>query len=290
MVDDPNPQEWSIDADSLTDWPEQANELEKFRQGSLIDHPPFAYHANSLVPLWGVTSRDPEPAADSLIEVGHDDRPPFGMIVTQSCDIYGKGSNRKPWVQVVPAYRLPDADVRWGQARDWKIRYMVPIASLGDRWIADLRIEIPIEKSWLLGREPTGAVEDALQLEEHLRNYRGRFALADSIHDFLLTPLGEWMRNLHVDHSAEFAASVSDAFLAVGGDALMNPTVVQLILVCRTPLSEALSQSLDNWWDGLGADRPWELLANRLVGGDDSIPLSEQRAWYSLDLAAVADS
>ena len=37
-------------------------------------------------------------------------------------------------------------------------------------------------------------------------------------------------------------------------------------------------------------ERPWELLENRLVHIDESVALSELRAWYGLDLAALAGS
>ena len=291
MVDDEGPAQWSIDEDNIQEWPAEVAQLENYRQGSLIERPPFAYHANSQLPLWGLTQRDPEPSADAMLEMRPEDRPPYGMIITQSCDIYGTGSKKKPWVQVVPVYRLPDNDTRWGRAREWKVSYMVPIQSLGQRWVADLRIEMPVEKSYLIGKAPAGLLEDSARLEEHLRNQRGRIALADSIHERLLTPLSEWLRNLQDSElGVEFGARVTAAFVAVGGDVLMNPTVVQLIFLCSEPLSEQLVGSVQEWWDGLGDNQPWELLDNRYVAGDEDIPLSEQLSWYRLDLAALSES
>lgn len=290
MADDGGPAPWSIDEDSIQ-WPAEAAELEAYRQGSLVEHPPFAYHANSNIPFWGLTQADPEPSTDSLIEIADEDRPPYGMIVTQSCDIYGAGSAKKPWVQVVPVYRLADEDPRWGTVRNWKMSYLVPVAALGDRWVGDLRIEIPIEKSWLIGKQPVGEIEEASRLEEHLRNQRGRMALADSIHDLLLTPLSNWLQENHdSERGTEFMERVTDAFVAVEGDVLMKPTVAQLIFVCHEPLSEQLASALQEWWDGLNPERPWELLDNRYVSSDESVPLSEQRAWYPLPLAAMSGS
>lgn len=115
-------------------WPPTVvGQLAQFRQGSLISRPPFAYHASSTNPLWKASrlaAGDEDPV---LVELDLPDRPPYGIITTQSCDIDEEGKNRKPWVQIAPVYELPPTDGNLGNIRNWKFAYLGAVREQVDR-------------------------------------------------------------------------------------------------------------------------------------------------------------
>lgn len=285
-----------IDRGNDQPWPDAVTgKLSAFRQGSLVESPPFAYHASTAHPLW-VASRMIEPGSDpvELVELDLADRPPFGIITTQSCDVDEEGRNKKPWVQVAPVYELPGDDPGLGMVRSWKVHYLAPVTSQGPSWVADLRIELPVEKGWLVSRTPIDAFETAEELQkfsEHCGRYRSRQGVATSVYDDLLTPLEYYLRDLRQTDQPLFSAFTRDVehlFLDIAGDPLA-PRTVQLIFVSPNPLEPTLVERLEAWWEDIvGGARPpaFNLLPNRYLRFAD-VHFADSRTWREQDLARL---
>ena len=91
-----------------------------------------------------------EEGEDAVIEVNEEETPPFDIITSPGGDV--DDVRRKPWVQVAPVYHADEvsssqlADVR----RD-AVPHLVLLdpPDLNGAWVADLRLEMPVEKSWI---------------------------------------------------------------------------------------------------------------------------------------------
>jgi hypothetical protein len=287
-----------IDDGNNSDWPEAVTKkLAAYRQGSLVRSPPFAYHAAADYPIWVATGLV-EPGAESpvLVELDPRDRPPYGIITSHSCDVDEEGRNRKPWVQIAPVYELPKDQTDLGNIHRWRVAYIAPVTGLGPQWVADLRIECPVEKSWLVGQQPIDGFRDQADYDQFscfCGNYRRRQAIATSIYDQVLTPLelalrllARGNRNLYTI----FSDKVDHLFLDISGDAL-QPATVQLIFVSQEPLPSDLVEHLELWWEQrFGATTPpFTLLRNRYLSYDQ-VSFAEYRHWREQDLARLLSS
>lgn len=147
-------------------WPEPVRlAVERFLQGHLIAQPPLFYAADLRHPIWRTTrliaEETPETGrGEEFIDLAPEDRPPYGVITTQSCDLSEERPNpRQPWLAVAPVYTVSsDSPLR---DRDYLFELAPPDLD-GEVWLADARIEIPLEKSMLVGREPIEAFPDEL--------------------------------------------------------------------------------------------------------------------------------
>lgn len=290
-----------IDGGNDQSWPEDVvQKLARFRQGSLIARPPFAYHASARAPLWKATRLlPPDPSAPDvdLVELDPDDRPPYGIITTQSCDIDEEGRNRKPWVQIAPVYPLDVNHPSLGQVRRWRIPYLAPVPTLGLHWVADLRIEFPVEKGWLIEQEPSSAFTDDADFDEfaqHCGRHRSRPGLATSIYDDVLTPLHRELQTLwatDAELAEAFSRQVAHLYVSIGGDRLA-PRAVELILVSQDPLPAALVDRLNSWWaDHFGGRQSlaYTVLPTRYLTFGQ-VSFAESRHWFEQDLARLTAS
>lgn len=285
-----------IDAGNDEGWPEEVTAaLPSFRQGSLVPRPPFLYQADTQRAVWEATRLSEEQNNDAVIALSDEDRPPFGIITTQSCDVDEEGANRKPWVQVAPVYELPADDRRIGAARKWAIHYFAPVPALGDHWVADLRIEVPVEKSWLVQQAPQPAFSEQAQFDrfsDHCGAYRSRRALATSAYDQILTPLNHRLQELRVEDPgvfSAFVARVTDVFAEVAGDTLA-PTAIGLVFVSENALPGPVVEALEDWWAGRVADVDAFVFAPNRFLAFDQVLFAEFRRWYPLDKGRLASS
>jgi hypothetical protein len=248
------------------------------------------------MPLWLASKRAEEKGPDVSVQLETDDRPPFGIITSQSCDVDEEGINQKPWIQVAPVYELPADDQRLNLVPHWRISYLLPVPALGGRWVGDLRIEMPLEKSWLVGQDHFGAYDnqpDFDKLGNHVAAYRGRSAMATSVYDLVLKPLERFLAELKKDSAdlyALFHQRVTYIFIELADDAL-QPTAVAIIFVSDRPWPEQLSGALDNWWEAEMATiaEPFVVTGNRYVLSSEVV-LDDFRQWIPQDLARIAGS
>jgi hypothetical protein len=283
-----------IDRGNDRPWPDDVvRQLKEFRQGTLVVQPPFAYHASAVNPIWTgsrLAAADEDPV---LIELHPADWPPYGIVTTQSCDVDEEGRNRKPWVQIAPVYELPSGDGNLGNIRNWRSTYLAPVTALGSTWIADLRIEFPIEKSWLvLSTHLPGFTtqEEFDQFEKFCGNQRSRPALDTAIYDRVSKPLHLWLLDLArraPDDYQSFVRDVQHLYLYVQGDRL-GPQAVQVVFVGERKLSLAVVERLDAWWESVYSqdDPPFALLPNRYLTFDE-VQFVELRNWLEQSLATL---
>ncbi|WAL72679.1 hypothetical protein OU787_14895 [Kitasatospora sp. YST-16] len=171
------------------------------------------------------------------------------MITTQGCDIC---KEKHPWIGVVPVY---DASVhfdssRIGNVANGKVEYLLPLTppwrSEGEKWVADLRVEIPVEKSILLHREPLPSYQDEKDygnVARRLAFLRQRPDVAEACLDHVAKPLFAFLRE-KVQEDPEFAEVLDH--VRIFQDSPMQPTQAQVILVLRH------AKDRDEWagvWD-----------------------------------------
>ena len=169
----------------------------QYLQGHLIEKPPFFYAANLDAPVWQLSRAAQEDVpteerSDAVVELDADQRPLYGIITSQSCDLAEERPDpRQPWFLVAPVYALPpDSPLK---DREYIVAIAPPTLPVGC-WVADLRVEFPLEKSMLVGRVPIEAFADeaaAIEFAGLLARRRGRPALASVFHEVLNTTMRE---------------------------------------------------------------------------------------------------
>ncbi|SEP54095.1 hypothetical protein SAMN04489732_13652 [Amycolatopsis saalfeldensis] len=157
------------------------------------------------------------------------------MILTQGCDIMRKNI---PWVTLAPVY---DASTRLtpeqiSSARGGKTLHLLPLTAAwthGEPWFVDLRLELPVEKSALLDREPIEPFVDEVdyrRLSERLAIRRQRPDLPEDVLDHVVGPLFDAVR-AEPDAGAALNQSVYEVRLQCN-DAL-TPSVVTVFVLAK---------------------------------------------------------
>jgi hypothetical protein len=239
--------------------------MQPFRQGHLVDSPPFVYVATPAHAVWALTSDLGDTAlAEEVFELDSLDRPPYGLITTQTCDINEVNPNH-PWVHIAPVYDLDEGTLA-AMVRKDRVNYLVELdpPTLDGLWVADLRLEVPVEKSWLVGRQPAEAYPTEAGYEHlagRLAGKRDRPALADSLVMGVYRPLREWLDR---SQGKKASANVREVRFRLGGTRLI-PWAASLVLIKDTDWENDETAAWDDWWDltrakaaGYGLD----LLAN----------------------------
>jgi hypothetical protein len=248
-----------IDEAAGVPWPEEVRAaVGPFRQGHLIEAPPFFYAADLRAPVWGLTHAVSADTAEhergeELLELAEEDRPPYGIITTQSCDLAEETDRpRKPWIGVAPVYSVP-GDSRI-PLRDEIYRLNPPALPGGGVWVADLRIEMPVEKSFLIEREPIDAFaseQEAVAFGNYLARRRGRPALASVFHD-VITQAMQDLRNESGARKKQrrlVREQVYQVRLAIEDGTRLAPVAAKLWVVCRDEPSDETRDWFGAWFD-----------------------------------------
>lgn len=244
---------------SRSDWPPSVlASCGRFSMGDVVEDPPFFYYADPTFAIWrptvdyAATSEGPE-IVDAV-----DYGPRFGMIVSQTCDIGEVDSElpARPWIQISPVYDLASID---GSTRSLLKQgkgplHLVYLARLDERvpgfWVADLRVEFPVEKSFLVGRTPIPGFRDERdqrRLGRRLAYLRGRPAWASSV---VKGVQGKLVDSLKALKSTD--PSVYDDLMKAGDsvgartDNMLAPNTLRLCLF----ISSQLSPEAESWWEG----------------------------------------
>jgi len=212
-------------------------QFNRFRQGHIIEGVPLVYLGSATHPLWAVESevlrdgfgRELQTSMEKGLPLRH------AMITTQGCDIL------KPthtWIGVTPVYDAAEYFDRGkiGQIGAGQILYLLaiapPWATSDQKWVADLRIEIPLEKTVLLGREPLEAYAndaDYVRVPQRLAFLRQRPDVANACLDYVSQPLFDWVRQQDERERERMWATVDH--VRIWQDSYESPTKAQLILV-----------------------------------------------------------
>lgn len=249
-----------IDTHISHPWPTKVLEaVARFKQGDLVERPPFFYAGSSRYGVWALTKHTGTPDLPSeVFELDPDQGPPYGLITTQTCDLYEQRSKpRQPWFMVAPVYDAryllhPSQDTQLRKGMFGHLVLLDPPGLPTGLWVADLRIEIPLEKSWLVGREPIAAFPTErgyLELARRLARRRERPALANVLSNEVVSSLrGEFSR-LKADGLAVLDAIREIRLLISQGDR-MAPSAAQVLVITHSnPPPDMVKVVLDAWWD-----------------------------------------
>jgi hypothetical protein len=239
-------------------WPEPARvAVEAFVQGHLLAEPPLFYAADLRHPIWRTTrliaeETDEGDQGEEFVDLAPDDRPAYGIITTQSCDLSEERPDpRQPWLAVAPVYLVtPDSPLR---DRDY-IFGLAPPEIDGDAWVADLRIEMPLEKGLLVGRAPIDAFPDEvgyIAFANFLARRRGRPALASVFHEVLsaTTKRLKGDRNANRTLARSARQNIYKLMLAIEDGTRLVPIAAKLYVITDGPPSEDARAWFDLWWN-----------------------------------------
>lgn len=293
-----------IDSHLPASWPiEVMRALDRFKQGHLVARPPFFYVARPEFGVWQFTRDVGDPAIqDDLLQIDPEDGPPYGLIVSQTCDINEQALKPKqPWVQVCPVYRIDTImdRGRQGHVKKGRMQHLIALDShtLSEGlWAADLRIEFPVEKSWLVDRAPIEAFsnEDGyLKLADRLAQRRGRPAFANVISDLIVNTLRNRLNTLNSQQQDDILDSIEQFRLEVDGHHLL-PASARLLTIfvdgCSEEKQAIVKSWLDAWWQDVQPTTTAQglpLLANR-YGFLDDIPTRIYARSTRLDFAYLS--
>lgn len=245
-------------------WPQDViDSAKKFRQGHLLHWDLAAFGADFVHAVCTVTAQTGK-SGDGYVRV--DEAFPYVLITSQTCDICEEGKRRPriPWVSVVPVYDiLPHlAKGQDGHVRRNRIGYLVPLTYptfVEDKslWVADLRIEYPLEKSVLVARQPIEAFaseSDYAFLADKLAFRRNRPAIDQQVRKFIIDPLGK---------ALEEKAFRADAILEVRIRCAPRWDQVDraqlFVIVTDVEHVEPVRQALERWQNSLVLSLPTHL-------------------------------
>jgi hypothetical protein len=240
------------------EWPRPVvDAVAPFLQGQLIEKPPLFYAADLRHAIWQTTrlvaeTVEEDGVGEEFIDVAANDRPPYGIITTQSCDLAEERPDpRQPWFSVAPVYLVDPVS----PLKDREYVYaLAPPAVAGHLWVADLRIELPLEKSLLVGRVPIDAFPDeqgAIGFANFLARRRGRPALASVFHDVVSTTTRQLKDASHAQRNLarRARANVYQLRLAVQEGTRLQPVAARLYVVTDGDPSDDARAWFDLWWN-----------------------------------------
>lgn len=248
MIDEGLEQPWSESV---------APALESFLQGHLVVSPPLFYAADLRHPIWRVTRTVADETVETergedFVDLAAEDRPPYGILTTQSCDLSEERPDpRQPWVAVAPVY-LVAAD---SGLRDRDYIYELSPPDLADGvWVADLRIELPLEKGLLVGRTPVEAFPDEdgyIGFANFLARRRGRPALASVFHEVLNATTTRLKRERGAQRTLarRARANVYKLMLGIEDGTRLQPAAAKLYVVTNGRRSDDVQRWFDLWWN-----------------------------------------
>jgi hypothetical protein len=243
---------WTVIDDELPEqWPPEVLEAcAKFKQGDVIEKPPFLYTANLAYPVWGYTVKAAKDsnAPREPVEVHPDRRPPYGLLTSQTCDIHEEGDPIMPWIQVVPVYVVnPDSRL----LTHAHIVRLAGASFAAQNFVADLRIEFPLEKGELVGIEPIpgfATESEYLHLAEVLGRRRQRAALASEVNDIIRAVMRR-KRSNNRNRWDRVHGEVHKVKLDIEDGTRLKPLAMRLYIVSAAPLSEDAHSWFEEWWD-----------------------------------------
>lgn len=171
---------------------------------------------------------------------------------TQTCDLSEQGPPTQPWVQVSPVYRLEGKPEEQEHlpSKAYIIELSGPDLPEG-RWVADLRIEVPLEKTVLVDRAPIagfGSEDETDEFARVLGVRRARAALANELVESVI----RLIRKKKANNKAR-AARVWDELYKLGlqieEGTRLKPSAVRLHVICAREPSKLVREWFTDWWD-----------------------------------------
>lgn len=244
MIDEGLPETWLVAV---------VEAAKNFQQGDLIETPPIGYAASLDHPVWDLTHAE---SAAGGVGVAHlaleeADAFPLGIITSQTCDVAeDRPDPVHPWFQISPVYacdnqhRVLNSDYGYTLPKTFRPDH-------GKRWVADLRIEYPLEKGVLVGREPIAPFtteQQRINFGEAVGKRRARAALAESIHAFIGTTLHARRRNTEGRVLKAIELATYGLRLQIAEGTRLDPREVKLHIITVGPADSAIRDWYGDWW------------------------------------------
>jgi hypothetical protein len=236
-----------IDGGIQEPWPDEVFEaLKRFRLGQLIKDPPLSFEGSAAMPLWSPKG-EARPAENDRGQVPGC---PYAIITSQTCNIAERPPKGAwPWIQVSPVYRLTD-ESEVGD-RIYLHRLTGPDLPEGV-WVADLRLEVPLEKSLLVGRDAVDgfATEDEeIAFGEMLGRQRDRAALHDVVNDVLYDRWRKKRAN-NKKRAKRLFENLHMVGMLIQEGTRLEPFAVELHFIgAGGPITDEDKEWLEAWWD-----------------------------------------
>jgi hypothetical protein len=241
------------------EWPEDVLEaLRGFGQGDIVEGVRFPYYGAIVggLPLtYPADTAEPvvEPSEREIgfveYEFADPGKTPLAVITSQTCDVCEEGEPLQPWAQVSPLRRLPD---EYAGKTLPDFLYAVSPPGLPDGvWVVDLRIEVPIEKTVLVGKTAHSAFADedaVIAFGDALGLRRDRAALSQS----LTSTVGHSLRQ-HRRNKSSFKKPLREEVycvaLNIDEGSRSAPVTVRLHVITHQEPSERVQRVFGVWWD-----------------------------------------
>lgn len=257
--------------DGRDEWPLGVlDHLRRFEQGHLVRELPFFYFSNPSFPVFG-QGRTADDGSPELVWDAEDFQ--YGMIATQTCDLREEDTKKpkQPWFHCCPVYRVDDPERgldpgQVGHLKKDRLQHFIWVPDIPEPegvWAADLRLIVPLEKSWLLGREPVdGFVDESKRpmIGQRLALIHSRPAFDPALVQSVSEPTVAALRNL-AKGDPDLYAEISEAVYAIGvrTDRLVEMTLdsVEIFLLCWHEPSDAAR----SFWESCSEE--WSQIALR---------------------------
>jgi len=207
--------------------------LNRFRQRHVVDGFPLLFLGSNEDPLWTPERLLLTQAAGVAVVGEHPPRLWRAMVVSQGCDLV---KSNFPWATVVPVYdaaeilnKSQQQAASAGQTVHF-VHLTAPWVQQGF-WVADLRLELPVEKTLLATFEPQEAFLDEVdyaRLAERLGAQRARPAVPDPCLEHVVIPLFEHVKKRR-EEGTNPNAGVRE--LRVQCNDPISPTIVTLYVI-----------------------------------------------------------
>jgi hypothetical protein len=280
-------EDWVGDFGQSHDWSRRLkSHLDQFRQGHVITDIPVFFANLGADDLWNqprrlISTGSPEIVAEPDGVVHR------AIVLTQGCDIVRPNT---PWVTVAPVY---DATKRLnpgqrGSAKGGQTWHLVHItASWADDgfWVADLRLELPVEKTLLLARTPLDGFRDEVgygQFAERLGARKMRADVPNDVLDHVRAPLFEAVR-LRADRGISLNEGVREIRIQL--DDPFKPARVVVFVVAN----DGASLDIEEWEAVISEIYPHAAEHGITVLGPEVMSLDDMTARDYITSKPIAD-
>jgi hypothetical protein len=250
MIDEGLPEKWPEGVQAA------AREL---RLGHVFDIDPFFYLADTIRPVW-VASRALAEAEDdegashghSVVDLspGSPTSPARVILTSQTCDVGEAGDVWEfPWVQVGPVYRVHADDPVL--LREYVVRLTANDLQGTGIYVADLRIEMPVEKGVLVATKCQPGFEteeEEIHFAEILGRRRQRPALANEINRYVRGALRN-TANSHRNAWKRTRQEIHKVMLAIEEGPRLAPRIIRVVVVSPAPLSPGARDWFERWYE-----------------------------------------
>ena len=240
-------------------WPDGVlDRLRRWEQGDLVIAPPLFYFADPAAAIWEGTRLYTDTSEGPEVILAPDElTPQYGIVTTQTCDIAEEDSSNpiRPWVQISPVYSV----TTWKRRRlegGKGPRYWLLVPDFPEQgvWVADFRIELPVEKSWLAGQdriEGFSDEEEKRRVGRRLEWLKGRSAFSRELNT-LNQALYEALDDRE-PKDPELHEAVMERLeeVAINVDSYLSPGHVQFVFLTNAPITDECRGWLESWKDNL---------------------------------------